>query len=80
MKRSYLVIIGLVVFGLIVLLAYRSSYNKAISYQENVDKAWGDVGASYQRRADLVPQLVETVKGAAENEKGILTRVTEARA
>lgn len=80
MKRSYLVIIGLVVFGLIVLLAYRSTYNKAITYQEGVDKAWGDVGASYQRRADLVPQLVATVKGAAENEKEILTRVTEARA
>ena len=80
MKRSYLVIIGLVVFGFIILLAYRSSYNKAITYQEDVDKSWGDVGASYQRRADLVPQLVATVKGAAENEKEILTRVTEARA
>lgn len=69
-----------VVLGLFVLLAYRSSYNKAITYQEEVDKSWGDVGASYQRRADLVPQLVATVKGAANNEKEILTRVTEARA
>ena len=61
-------------------MSYRGTYNKAVTYQEDVDKTWGDVAASYQRRADLVPQLVATVKGAAANEKEILTRVTEARA
>jgi len=59
---------------------YRSSYNTAIELQENVTEKWGDVGVTYQRRADLIPQLVATVKGAAANEKGILTQVTEARA
>ena len=61
-------------------LWYRSSYNTAIELQENVTEKWGDLGVTYQRRADLIPQLVATVKGAAANEKGILTQVTEARA
>ena len=67
-------------FVLIIFLAYRSSYNTAISLQEEVDKSWGNVGAAYQRRADLISNLVETVKGAAANEKDILTKVTNARA
>jgi LemA protein len=52
----------------------------AISTQEKVNEAWANVQATYQRRADLIPQLVATVKGAAENERGILTAVTQARA
>ena len=77
---------GLIIGGVLVFLAfiifmmYRSTYNTAISLQENVAEKWSDVGATYQRRADLIPQLVATVKGAAANEKGILTQVTEARA
>ena len=55
-------------------------YDKGITYQEEVDEAWGNVQAAYQRRADLVPNLVATVKEAAENERGILTAVTNARA
>jgi LemA protein len=55
-------------------------YDRAIQLQEEVNAQWADVQATYQRRADLVPNLVETVKGAAENERGILTAVTEARA
>ena len=69
MKKSYIVIGGILLLVIIVFFAYRGSYNTAVSYQEDVDKAWGDVGASYQRRADLVPQLIATVKGAAANEK-----------
>jgi len=80
MKRSYIVIGAIALLALILFMSYRSTYNKAISLQEEVDKTWGDVGASYQRRADLVPQLVATVKGAAANERGILQGVTEARA
>jgi LemA protein len=45
-----------------------------------VDQEWSDVQVQYQRRADLIPGLIQTVKGAAENEKEILIRVTEARA
>lgn len=80
MKKSVLIIGGVLLFVFIVFMMYRSSYNKAVDYQENVDQKWGDVGATYQRRADLIPQLVATVKGAAANERGILTQVTEARA
>lgn len=77
---------GLIFLGVLILLVlgiflgYRGMYNSAVSKQENVDAKWGNVGADYQRRADLVPQLVATVKGAAENEKTILTQVTNARA
>jgi LemA protein len=80
MKRGYIVLAAILGLVLIVFMTYRSSYNTAIGLQENVDEKWGNVGAAYQRRADLVPQLVATVKGAAKNEKDILTQVTQARA
>lgn len=80
MKKGLIALAVILGLGLIVFMMYRSSYNKAITLQETVDEKWGDVGATYQRRADLIPQLVETVKGAAANERGILTQVTEARA
>lgn len=80
MKKGLLIGGGLLLFVFIIFMMYRGSYNSAVSLQENVDEKWGNVGATYQRRADLVPQLVATVKGAAENERGILTQVTEARA
>jgi len=79
MKKG-LIIGGILFLALIIFMMYRSTYNTAITLQENVNEKWGDVGATYQRRADLVPQLVATVKGAAANERGILTQVTEARA
>ena len=80
MKKGYIVLLVVFWVALIVFLIYRSSYNTAVELQENVTEMWGDVGVTYQRRADLIPQLVATVKGAAANEKGILTQVTEARA
>lgn len=55
-------------------------YDSAVAAQEEVNKTFADVQAAYQRRADLVPNLVATVKGAAENEKEILLGVTQARA
>jgi LemA protein len=83
MKRSYVIIgaiVGFLGILLIIFISYISIYNKAVSLQEKVDEKWANVQSAYQRRADLVPQLVETVKGAAKNEKEILTKVTEARA
>ncbi|MDX9696689.1 MAG: LemA family protein [Bacteroidales bacterium] len=79
--KKLLIALG-VIAGIVILFVMWANghYNKAINYQENVDKSWANVVTDYQRRADLVPQLVETVKGAAENEKGILTAVTNARA
>lgn len=55
-------------------------YNTIQQYDEAVIAAWGDVEASYQRRADLIPNLVEVVKGYAAHEQETLTAVTEARA
>lgn len=79
-------IIGLGIVGLLVVIAIgfvswgTGVYDKAVAAQEGVNASWSNVQATYQRRADLIPQLVATVKGAAENERGILTAVTEARA
>jgi LemA protein len=54
-------------------------YNEMQAKEEAVNAAWGDVQAAYQRRADLVPNLVETVKAYAKHENETLTQVTEAR-
>ena len=61
-------------------LLYGCGYNEMQMKEEAVFKAWGDVEASYQRRADLVPNLVEVVKGYAKHEQETFTAVTEARA
>ena len=55
-------------------------YNKAVTYEQDVKESWGNVQTSYQRRNDLIPNLVNTVKGYAEHEKSTLTDVIEARA
>lgn len=56
-----------------------NSYNSLVNSDENVKKAWADVESSYQRRFDLIDNLVATVKGAADFEKSTLTEVVEAR-
>lgn len=70
--------------AIIILVAAMSlsscSYNSMVKLDENVKSKWGVVQSQYQRRADLIPNLVNTVKGAANFEKGTLTAVTEARA
>jgi len=70
-----LVVIALV-FGLFVL----GKYNGLVKLDQEVNKKWGDVQTVYQRRADLIPNLVNTVQGAANFEKSTLTEVTNARA
>jgi LemA protein len=73
---------GLVVVVAAVLLgmAVMGPYNRLVTLEETVKSAWSQVENVYQRRADLVPNLVETVKGAAAFEKDTFTAVTEARA
>ena len=56
------------------------SYNRLITLEQNVNKKWADVQSVYQRRADLIPNLVNTVQGAANFEKSTLTEITNARA
>lgn len=73
------------VFGVIAAFVAVTSlsscgYNSMVSLDENVKSKWGTVQTQYQRRADLIPNLVSTVKGAAKFEEGTLTAVTEARA
>ena len=79
-------IITLVIIGVIVVIGFSfvtwgtGIYDNAIRAQERVKAEFADVQATYQRRADLIPNLVATVQGAAENERKILTEVTQARA
>ena len=78
---TVLVIVGVIVLGVIIFFSWGTGiYDNAVASQETVKQEWADVQAAYQRRADLVPNLVATVKGAAENEKEILVQVTQARA
>jgi LemA protein len=84
MKKGCLLTIIIVAFlGLIVLgvvLWGTKVYNNMVILQEGVTSQWGNVETQYQRRADLIPNFVNTVKGAAAFEKETLTRVIEARA
>lgn len=83
MKKSLLVLIGVFVFlGLIVLIGFLTSistYNKMVQYDEAVTTSWALVETDYQRRADLIPNLVNTVKGYADFEQETLIQVIEAR-
>jgi len=68
------------IFSLMILMISGCGYNTMQANEETVKAAWGDVEASYQRRTDLIPNLVEVVKGYAKHEKETLMAVTEARA
>jgi len=68
----------LLIAGVVVMWGV-GAYNRLVSLDEGVDAAWGQVENVYQRRADLVPNLVATVKGSAEFEQETLTAVVEAR-
>lgn len=76
-------VIVLAVIGVIVFSVYRffaGNYNAMVSLQEDAKGQWGQVENVYQRRLDLIPNLVATVKGYAKHEADVLTQVTEARA
>ena len=72
--------VGLIVAGLILLFGGCNTYNSLVNLDEDVENEWGKVQSAYQRRADLIPNLVNTVKGYAEYEKSTFTAVVEARA
>lgn len=80
MKSKSIVLI--VIIGAILLLGGCgcSGYNKMVGLDQDVKGKWGNVQSEYQRRADLIPNLVNTVKGAANFEQETLTQVIEARA
>jgi len=80
MKTSYIVI-GVILFILLIGgCGCVGSYNSMVALDENAQSKWGVVQSDYQRRADLVPNLVATVKGVANFEKSTLVDVTNARA
>lgn len=76
MKKSVFFLLGVLILSTLS----GCGYNTIQANEEAVFAAWGDVEASYQRRADLIPNLVEVVKGYAKHEAETLTAVTEARA
>lgn len=73
--------IGLALIMLVAMTSLSScNYNSLVEKQQDVDQAWAQVENQYQRRADLIPNLVNTVKGYSTHEEATLTKVTEARA
>ena len=80
-KKFALGCLGVIILGVIIVaLAVSGTYNSLVRLDQKVQAQWGQVENVYQRRADLIPNLVETVKGAADFEKSTFTAVTEARA
>jgi LemA protein len=77
--KSLTIGIVLVVTALFLFMAGCSSYNTFVEKEEEVENAWSKVQSAYQRRADLIPNLVNTVKGVAQFEQKTLTDVVNAR-
>ena len=79
MKKSTIILIAVVVVIFFMISSAIGKYNSMVTLEEGVDASWAQVENVYQRRADLIPNLVATVKGYAEHEKETFTAVTEAR-
>src|ERR1035437_4053353 len=80
MKKT-LIIVGVIVLVVIIMFSWVSGkYNGLVTREEGTKQAWAQVQNVYQRRSDLIPNLVETVKGYAAHEKSTLTDVVNARA
>jgi len=80
MKKSYIVLGIILVVVIAIYVWFKGSYNQMVTRSEQVASQWSNVENQYQRRADLIPNLVNTVKGYATHEEGTLTKVVEARA
>ncbi len=80
MKIFLIVVAVLVVIGIMMFTTIMNTYNNLVSLDEDVNNAWAQVQNVYQRRADLIPNLVETVKGYASHERETLEAVIQARA
>ncbi|RLD87746.1 MAG: LemA family protein [Bacteroidetes bacterium] len=80
MKKSWIIIAVIVILAIVLYSWVKGTYNHMVTEQERVNKQWSDVENVYQRRADLIPNLVATVKGYATHEKETLEGVINARA
>ena len=80
MKKGWIVVLSIV--GILFLIGawFAGAYNSLVAWEEQVNKAWSQVENVYQRRLDLIPNLVETVKGYAAHESQTFIAVTQARA
>ena len=80
--KKWIIILLVVIVGFAALFGstIANSYNNLVRAEEDINSVWANVESSYQRRADLIPNLVNTVKGQANFEKETLTNVMEARA
>jgi LemA protein len=79
MKKGLVIGLGIVGFILLLIMWGVGIYNKMVGFEEPISGQWGNVESAYQRRADLIPNLVSTVKGYADFEQETLTAVIEAR-
>ena len=80
MKKGLIIFIVAIIVGFIIVSTFMGRYNRFVAFEESVEGQWGNVENVYQRRADLIPNLVETVKGYAAHEKETLDAVINARA
>lgn len=80
MKKGYIILIVIGVVLLSIFFWFKGSYNSMVNSRENVAAQWSNVENQYQRRLDLIPNLVNTVKGYATHEENTLTDVVNARA
>ena len=80
MKKSYIILIVIAAVILCIFFWFKGTYNNMVNTRENVAAQWSNVENQYQRRLDLIPNLVSTVKGYAAHEENTLTEVINARA
>ncbi len=80
MKKGLIVLLVILGAVVVVALSFMGTYNRLVQMDEQVSQAWAQVENVYQRRLDLIPNLVETVKGYAAHENSTFIAVTEARA
>ena len=80
MKKSGLIVVGVIVAILAMLIGwYVSTYNSIITLEEKVETEYSNINVALERRADLIPNLVNTVKGYMAHEEKIINSITEAR-
>jgi LemA protein len=79
-SKGWIAVIVIVILVIVIFGWVRGTYNTLVNREETVNSQWANVENVYQRRADLIPNLVSTVKGVANFEKSTLTEVIEARA
>jgi len=73
------ILVVLLLLGLGIFRWYIGGYNKAVNFEQGAEQAWADIDAALQRRLDLVPNLVETVKGYATHEKDLFENIAKSR-